>query len=217
MLNFAEEIILLNLDDVSGEFKELPPAAMGFALAGAILMDLALQDRIDTDVRDLVVIHPEPTGDPVLDETLARLGPAGPSRPIRDCLDAIAARGPEIRERILAGLVKKGVLRCEECKFLWVFATRRYPSRDQVERKEIRTRLRELILSRDVPDSRDVVLISLLHACRLFGEIFTQAELAQAQPRIVALARLDLIGQAMTRIIREIEYELNLVLGHVGF
>jgi hypothetical protein len=105
--------------------------------------------------------------------------------------------------------VEKRVLRCEERKYLWVFPDRRYPSRDGVARKEIRSRLRELLFSEAIPDPRDVVLISLLNGCRLFGEIFSAAELEQVKPRLATLAKLDLIGQAMTRIIREIELELT--------
>ena len=50
MLIFAEEILLL-LDDDSGEFVSTPVWPRRCALAGAVLMDLALQNRIDTGAR----------------------------------------------------------------------------------------------------------------------------------------------------------------------
>lgn len=42
-----------------------------------------------------------------------------------------------------------------------------------------------------------------------FAEIFSPEELARARPRITALRKFDLIGQAMTRIIREIEHSIS--------
>ena len=209
MLNFAEEIVLLGLDDATGEFRLLPPLALEHALGGAVLMDLAIQNRIDTDLQNLTVISSDPTGDPVLDGVLQLLVAWGGSRPTREWLEALGVMGPKLKEQVLARLVERGVLRCEERKYLWVFPTRRYPTRDGVQRKEIRTRLRELLFSQDIPEQRDVVLISLLNGCRLFREIFTEAEFEQVKSRIAALSKMDLIGQAMTRIIRDIEYELS--------
>jgi|GEM_PF-5556406 len=47
MLTFAEEIILLSLDDNSGALKELPSLSLPYASGGAVLMDLAMANRID--------------------------------------------------------------------------------------------------------------------------------------------------------------------------
>lgn len=217
MLNFAEELLLLVLDERTGEFGDPRPIVFEHALAGAVLMDLALLNRIDTDLRDLFVIRPDATGDPVLDPVLARIGLGGRTRPTRHWVEVIGGMGAQIREAALAQLVANGVLRCEEQRFLWVFSTRRYPARDGgAGRREVKSRLRELLLGDGVPDPRDVVLVSLLNACRLFGEIFEEGELAKVQPRIQAVARMDLIGQAITATIREIEREVSLALGHLG-
>ena len=53
MLRFAEEIILLLLDDEDGSFAHVPRLALNYALAGGVLMDLAMENRIDTDVEKL--------------------------------------------------------------------------------------------------------------------------------------------------------------------
>ena len=71
MLRFAEEIMLLLLDDGGGEFTDLPALSVEYALAGAVLMDLALENRIDTDLERLFVIDPTPLEDDLLDPTLA--------------------------------------------------------------------------------------------------------------------------------------------------
>ena len=72
MLRFAEEIMLLILDD-SGEFVAVPTWPLHCALGGGVLMDLALEGRIDTDPERLFVVDPTPVGDDLLDSTLARI------------------------------------------------------------------------------------------------------------------------------------------------
>ena len=71
MLRFAEEIILLLLNDDDGRFARVPSWSLNYALAGGVLMDLALENRIDTDLEKLVLIDSTPVGDNLLDETLA--------------------------------------------------------------------------------------------------------------------------------------------------
>ena len=76
MLRFAEEIMLLLLDDENGRFAAAARPAVDLALAGGVLMDLALESRIDTDVHKLVLIGATPTGDDLLDPVLADIAAA---------------------------------------------------------------------------------------------------------------------------------------------
>ena len=75
-LTFAEEIMLLLLDDEDGEMASVDAWMLKCILAGAVLMDLALRDRIDTDLEHLFVIDETPTGDTSLDTTQAILAAA---------------------------------------------------------------------------------------------------------------------------------------------
>ncbi len=213
MLRFAEELYLLALDDKQGVIKPLPVSSLDYALAGAILMDLALRDRIDTDLETLRVVSAEPTGDPVLDDTLQELQrKADPPQPTSYWLKHFADQSRRIQERVLERLIAKNILRREDRRILWVFQVRRYPLLDNREIKEVRARLHDLILSDEIPDPRDVVLINLANACRLLDDLFPPQDLDRLRPRIAALARLDLIGQEMARSIREIERTMAIAM-----
>ena len=65
--------MLLLLGDEEGEFLPIREHAFECALAGAVLMDLAFEYRIDTDLQALVVTDPTPTGNPMLDRILAQI------------------------------------------------------------------------------------------------------------------------------------------------
>jgi hypothetical protein len=113
-----------------------------------------------------------------------------------------------MEERVLDQLIRKGILKQENRRILWVFEIHRYPLIDDREVKEVRTRLRELILGDDIPDPRDVVLISLGNACRLLDDLFIPEEKKRVRTRIAALARLELIGGELAKSIHEIERSL---------
>jgi len=79
-LRVVEEILLLVLDTDNGEIRHtLPLRSRAVAFAGAVLMDLALEDRIDTDLEHLLVSDRTPLGNDLLDPILAEIARSGES------------------------------------------------------------------------------------------------------------------------------------------
>ena len=203
MLTFCEEILLLALDDDKGSLLSLPEEILDFAFAGAILMELAFNNRIDSDLTHLAVVDPAATGDPLLDDILDLCAKHDPIS-IEACLNRIADNAGEIRERTFGSLVEKNILKQKDERFLWVYKRRRYPVIDEKEPTDIRARIRDVALADAFPDPRDAVLIALMDACQLAGTIFTPEEMAVADKRIKLVAKLDLIGQAISKTIADI-------------
>jgi golgi phosphoprotein 3 len=205
MLGFVEEIVLLQLDE-RGRLIELPLSAADVVLAGAALMELALRNKVDTDVNRFFIVDREPTGDEILDDALGALVDSGSDVTTSAAIERITLNARHYRDIALKRLIEKGVLREEEGRFLWVFHTRRYPVIDDTEQREVRARLRQLILTDEIPDPRDVVLLCLIDACGLLGLVLSLDEIASRRTRIEQLTRLDLIGQAMTKAVGEIRF-----------
>ena len=208
MLRFAEEIMLLLLGDEDGQFAHVPQASVDCALAGAVLMDLALENRIDTDLDQLVLVDATPVGDDLLDPTLARIAQTTETQDARHWIEDTTGHADEIRDRALARLVESGILRREEDRFLWVLRTRRYPVVDDRAEREVKLRIMEVLFSDEIPDARDVVIICLADVCGIFRELLSSKELKSASKRIEQVRKLDLIGQAVSRAVRDIESSL---------
>lgn len=203
-LRFAEEMLLLMLRDEGGRFVAVPRTSLDHALAAAVLMDLAIENRIDTDPQNLVLADATPLGDALLDPTLQDIAD-GEQHDARFWVEQTARRGPEIREQALARLVERGILERREDRFLWVFRSRRYPMIDGQAEREVKLRIMGVLLSDEIPDPRDVVIICLAHACGILRELLPRRELERASDRIEQVRKLDLIGQAMSQAITDIE------------
>jgi len=202
MLSFGEELLLLALDDEKGTIVD--KTSIKYGLVGALLMDLALVNKIDTDLENLMIVDASPTGDDILDDVLTQIAQSDRTRTTEYWLVHLSQNSNTIKERLLDRLIQKGILKREEQKILWVFARRRYPVRDDKEEKEVKTRIREVILSDSIPDPRDVVLISLIKGCYLVDEIFSHKEIDAVKGRIEQIARMDLIGQTLSGIIESV-------------
>ena len=208
LLRFVEEILLLLLRDDGGKFVAVPGIALDNALAGGVLMDLALENRIDTDPKHLILVDPTPVGDSILDPTLAAIA-AGQRRDAKYWVAQTARRAAEIREEALSRLVERGVLERHEGRFLWVFRSRRYPVIDGRAEREVKRRILGVLLSDDIPSPRDIVIIGLAEACGILRELMPERDYAAARQRIDQVRRLDLIGQATSHAIHDIEMWLT--------
>ena len=207
-MRFVEEILLLLLRDDGGKFVAVPGIALDNALAGGVLMDLALENRIDTDPKHLILVDPTPVGDSILDPTLAAIA-AGERRDAKYWVAQTARRAAEIREEALSRLVERGVLERREGRFLWVFRSRRYPVIDGKAEREVKRRILGVLLSDDIPSPRDIVIIGLAEACGILRELMPEGDYAAARQRIDQVRKLDLIGQATSHAIHDIEMWLT--------
>ena len=204
MLRFVEETLLLLLRDEDGKFVHVPRMSLDRAIAGGVLMDLAMENRIDTDLENLILIDSTPVGDSLLDPTLAEIA-AGEQSDARFWVEHTAKRADAIREEALSRLVARGILELRDNRFLWVFRSRRYPAVDGKVEREVKLRIMGVLFSDEIPDPRDIVIICLADVCGIFRRILSRRELDQASARIEQVRKLDLIGQAMSQAIHDIE------------
>ena len=177
MLRFVEEITLLQLHD-DGRFAYVPNWSLHYALAGGVLMDLALENRIDTDLENLVLVDATPIGDGLLDSTLAEIA-AAEGHNARFWVERTAENAYAIHEEALSRLVAHGILERQDDRFLWVFRSRRYPAIDGKAVREVKLRIMEVLFSDAIPDPRDVVIICLADACGIFQGAVVQAGVDQ--------------------------------------
>ena len=194
------------LDDEDGTFAPVAAERLSCAVAGAVLLDLAFAHRIDTDRKALFVIDPAPTGNPILDRTLARLANHELGANTRTWIRVLSVEDAiGIRERALESLVERRILERRDKRFLWSFRSRRYPIVDGRAEREVKLRIRNVLFSEEIPDPRDVALIGLADACHLFDDVFLDRDIEQWRPRIDQLKKMDLIGRELAGAITDIE------------
>ena len=209
MLRFAEEIMLLVLDDKGGKFADVPMLRLSYALVGGVLMDLALEGRIDTDPEQFVMIDPSPLGDDLLDPVLARIVRSTKTHDTHYWIEETLKHVSAIRERSLARLIERRILRQVDDRFLWVSQTRRYPVIDDRTIRDVKLRIKGVLFSDEIPDVRDIVIISLSDACGILESLLSSQELKSVAGRIEQVCKMELICRdivkAASRRIREID------------
>ena len=208
MLRFAEEVLLLLLDEERGDITtRISTHTLNVVLSGAVLMDLALEGHIDTDPRQLVVTDPTPTGDSLLDFALNDMMLDTEIHDAGYWIRHFARQGNAIRRRVLRRLVKRNVLESEtEGRILLsrlVSLSRRYPMADGSWVEEVRLRIMRILFSDEIPAPRDVAIICLADSCNLFEIILNPTDLYNLRDRIDLVNKMDLIGRSVSTSLRK--------------
>ena len=207
----AEDLLLLAYDDVSGR-PSLDRTQLDYRLAGAVLVELALDGRVDVTASPqtgadgrpvragrVVVRDPSPTGHPALDHALSFVGirPQVPKN-----LVAPLAKG--LRERLLTGLAERGVLRREEEHVLWIFPTTSWPAADATHEYRLRAQCREVLLGTRAPDARTAALLSVASGSKLVRGLVPPEQRRQAESRAKELAAQSWASGAVKKAVDEV-------------
>ena len=207
-LTFLEEVTLMLLNEESGYFEPIEEWRMSCVLAGAVLMDLALQDRIDTDLESLIVLDSTPTGDELLDPMLKQLVDARDSQQsIQYWVERLAMSTQDLVLQSLDRLTLKGILQYEEGGF-WVLSkqvkvsSRRTDGNDEKDFYDVKAHIEQVLFSNDIPDPRDIALVTLINTCGIFS-IMLRDEYETVKERIELLSRMDLIGLSLATAVEQ--------------
>ena len=205
-IRFSEEVLLSLLSEETGYFLPIPEWKMSCVLAGSVLIDLSLEDRIDSDLERLMLVDPTPTGDEMLDPVLEEIAQDTETRSPQYWVERIARRSDEISNVALERLVEAGILQTDAGGF-WSVSSRvarskRYPTADGESRVEIKTRIMRTLFDGEIPGPRDIAVIGLLNGCGGIHTMLEPEEYESAKERIELISGMDLIGRTIADTVR---------------
>jgi len=206
-IRLAEELILLMLNEQSGYLEMVPGWNFSCVMAGAVIADLALEGRIDSDLNGLYLTDPTPTGDSLLDPTLKEIAESRETSDTQFWIERTAGRSEEIVTVTLDRLVERKILDYESGGF-WglsssVSRSGSYQTFDLQIRQEAKARVLSVILNDDIPDPSDAILIALMHTCGGFKLVLSPEDYEEKLERIETLSKLDLIGRSVASAVRD--------------
>ncbi|GLY99228.1 GPP34 family phosphoprotein [Actinoplanes sp. NBRC 103695] len=200
-MNLAEELALIGYHD------DGRPATDGLhldnGLGGAVLLELALFEKVDVDDNRVVVRDPAPTGNAVLDAALDRIARDKPRKPKY----WVSKFSKGTREQVMAGLVAQGVVREEKGKVLLLFPRTRYPAAhgaEPVAETEARQRVRAAVAGNGQVEPRTAALCALLAATDLDKKVFADLERRQVKARLKEIGKGEWAAVAVKKAIDEV-------------
>ncbi|MGH3434645.1 MAG: GOLPH3/VPS74 family protein [Thermocrispum sp.] len=197
----AEELLLLAYDDDTG--RQEWASNLDFALAGAVLIELADLGLVEVDGEGrkarLAVRDTRPTGHPVLDEWQTKVAEQEGRKP----KDTVGKLTSKLRERLLANLAERGILRKEQNKVLGLFPITRWPAQDSAHEQQLRSALHEALVGGVDPQPRVGALIALLQAIDAVAKVVDHADRKLARERAKRIAEGNWASDATRKAVEE--------------
>ena len=207
----AEDLLLLLTGDRTGKLLVLS-TKVDVALGGALLIDLALRERVDVaqpgaQVRAgrLLVSDQSPTSDGLLDETLTLLAANEGKKP----KDVVHRLGKGVRGRLYARLAAQGILREDRGKILGILPVHHWPTADAEHETEVRELLTLALRSGTVDDARTGALVALLHALKAVAKVIDPASAGVSKKELNANAKRIADGNWAAQAVRQAIDALN--------
>lgn len=205
MFTIAEELLLLAMDDEKGTVVFSASDYLNYGLAGAILAELTILERIELNDKKVVVINEEETGVTFLDSVLGEIKQSNKSKKVDDWINRINSKMGQMRKDMIQLLVEKGVLKEEEKKVLWIFNQSTYPTDKEIPEQEIRNRVHASLFGDEKPNVRSAMLLSLIKSCNLVDEVFSKDEKKEATKRMDEIIKNHDYGKAVKASIEEMQ------------
>ena len=199
-LGLPEELILMLLSEENGHFYQVPGWDLNRAVAGAVLAELSLMSRIDTDMESLFLVDQTKTGNPALDAILKEIAGEPTQRNAQYWIERLVPQAESIIDSTLDRLVDLKVLEHHDGDF-WTLSPTAWQTdqssngHESSEVQFVKTRISRAIFNNEIPGPRDVIIICLVNTCDVFRFIFQLDD--QAEERIQAICKMDLIGRSI--------------------
>ncbi|HLK64244.1 MAG TPA: GPP34 family phosphoprotein [Bryobacteraceae bacterium] len=209
MLTMLEEVVLLAVDEKTGQLRSTREFGTAYALVGAVFFDLALLRKIDTDTESIHIIDTAPTGNATLDHVLSQMAQRPNLTTVRAWIEELFLQRADLEGEALSSLIGQGILRHEVSKLLWIIDVERFPMVNNRHQQHVKLRLAHAILTDDIPDTRDIMLVSIAERCGLLNYVLSSAELANRRERIEMLCNLETISRKVTDAILNLDNSLR--------
>jgi golgi phosphoprotein 3 len=202
MLNIPEALFILALDEEEGEIYESVANSLEFTLAGAVLAELVLQNRIELADHRVMVTDQTQTECPILDQALFDILDTSRPRKLKYWINTLVYK--KIQAEVGHQLVEKGVLARKKKRLRQVIPVGENQEGNGTARHSLKKRLREIVFAGQAPDLSEKVLLAFLAHSELFKLVFKHGDRKAARQRVKNLIKNDEEGIRQDKTLDEI-------------
>ena len=194
------------LNEQTGYFHQVPGWGLNCAVVGAVLAELSLRSRIDTDLVSLILVDRTETGDLALDSILKQIADEPAQRNAQYWIERLAGQAESVIDLTLDRLVDLKILEHHDGDF-WTLASAKWHedlyggSQKGTVGQFIKTRIVKALFTDEIPHPRDVIVICLVNTCDVFRFMFEVDD--ETQERIEFICKMDLIGRAIAEAVEQ--------------
>ncbi len=210
-LNLLDKLFLLALDDEKGTFVS-DSEVFGYCIAGAILFELSIKERIQIVENKVKIVNKEKLNDEVLDYCLEIISDSKKDRKVNHWIETIGYKEGSLRKKVLNKLISLEILEEKENKILWVFTIKKHPTKNVLPENILRKRLNDIIVNKTKAELDEIMIISLVDSCGLNKEVYGKEMAKIKDEEIKSIIKNYQFADTTGNLIKELHDEIIAVL-----
>jgi hypothetical protein len=186
MLNMAEKIILLTLQNESGKTLAKATYLKRYGLSAALLYELISRKKVQLQGKKLLADDESSTGDAILDKAYEVIKK---SKTISRWIYGNVVFKSNMRKEIIKLFLDNGIVKEEEKRFLGFIPLKRYPVTNEFEKRNAELEIRDVLLNEKSDVYSSVFLSSIVVACRAQSLLLTKEEAKKISDKLKLIAK----------------------------
>lgn len=177
-----------------------------YGIAGAILLDLTLAERISIVDKKLFLKPGKALSSPMLDDVSTMISQSSNPRKVSYWVGKLATRYDRYKWQILEGLEGKRILRIERRKFLGLIPYRQSVFTETYTRASLVRQLKNEILSGRAADGELGALAGMVKACSMERVLSTDRdELKRLRQQLKVMVSENPVSDVVAQTIRQVQ------------
>ena len=167
---------------------------------------------VDAD-RKIVAVDGALPGHELLRDAYTTIRGSSKPRNARRWVQRLPRKLKPLRRRLSRGLVQRSILAERRTKLLGLIPMTRFPTVDPAPERELRERLREVLLAGRDANEEEALLLGLLEPLGLINSLVARGQRRAARKRAKAVAEQGVAGNAVRDAIHAVQAEAAVVIG----
>jgi hypothetical protein len=204
--NTAEKFLLIAHHPEKGRFK-ISQIYIQYGIAGALLLDMTLENRIEMEEKRLILKSASVSGDPVINDAVTLMTQSTKPRKADYWVRKLATRHNRYKWQVLKGLVDKRMVRIEEKKFLGLIPYRQSYLVESYTRSSLIRQLKsEIMAYTREPSSASMAVAGLIEACRMYRILSDDRdELKTIRTQLKKIIKESPVSDVVSQTIRQVQ------------
>jgi len=204
-LSTVEKFLLIAHHPEKGRFM-IPKMYLQYGIAGAILLDMALEDLMDITDKRLIIKSARTSADPVITEVVTLISQSSKSRKADYWVRKLATRYNKYKWQLLKGLADKRLIRIEEKKFLGLIPYRQSYLIESYTRSNLVHQLKNDIMIYRGDSGDYLALAGMIEACRMYRILSADRdELKTIRSQLKKIIRESPVSDVVAKTIRQVQ------------
>ena len=204
--NTAEKFLLIAHHPEKGRFK-ISQIYIQYGIAGALLLDMTLENRIEMAEKRLILKPASVSADPVINDAVTLMAQSPKPRKADYWVRKLAMRHNRYKWQVLKGLADKRMVRIEEKKFLGLIPYRQSFLVESYTRSNLIRQLKnEIMAYTREPSSAGMAVAGLIEACRMYRILSDDRdELKTIRTQLKKIIKESPVSDVVSQTIRQVQ------------